>query len=247
MFVITKKDIIFYSIVCMLLSLVIFTPINFKSTQSNINEINIVTANNIETKIKVVIDAGHGEPDGGAVSKDGIKESELNLQIAQKLKAKLEELNIEVIMTRENSNNISNLEETQKTIREIKTTDLNNRVKIANESGASMLVSIHMNKFEDSKYRGWQTFYSKSSEEGKKLAENIQESIGEVIQSDNKRKALKIEGIKIIDKSQIPAVIVECGFLSNTEECNLLQDENYQEKMVEGIKIGIQKYLDISM
>lgn len=247
MFVITKKDIIFYSIVCMLLSLVIFTPINFKSTQSNINEINIVTANNIETKIKVVIDAGHGEPDGGAVSKDGIKESELNLQIAQKLKAKLEELNIEVIMTRENSNNISNLEEAQKTIREIKTTDLNNRVKIANESGASMLVSIHMNKFEDSRYRGWQTFYSKSSEEGKKLAENIQEAIGEVIQLDNKRKALKIEGIKIIDKSQIPAVIVECGFLSNTEECNLLQDENYQEKMAEGIKIGIQKYLDISM
>lgn len=247
MFVITKKDIIFYSIVCMLLFLVIFTPINFKSTQSNINEINIVTANNIETKIKVVIDAGHGEPDGGAVSKDGIKESELNLQIAQKLKAKLEELNIEVIMTRENSNNISNLEETQKTIREIKTTDLNNRVKIANESGASMLVSIHMNKFEDSKYRGWQTFYSKSSEEGKKLAENIQESIGDVIQLDNKRKALKIEGIKIIDKSIIPAVIVECGFLSNTEECNLLQDENYQEKMAEGIKNGIQKYLDISM
>ena len=247
MFVITKKDIMFYSIVFIVLFMAIFTPINYRSTQIKNGKINSVASNNIQTKIKVIIDAGHGEPDGGAVSKDGVKESDLNLQIAQKLKAKIEELNIEVIMTRENSGCISNLEETSKTIREIKTSDLNNRVKIANESGASILVSIHMNKFEDSRYRGWQTFYSKSSEEGKKLAENIQEAIGEVIQYDNKRKALKIEGIKIIDKSKIPAVIVECGFLSNPNECNLLQDEKYQEKMAEGIKIGIQKYLDISM
>lgn len=247
MFVITKKDIMFYSIVFIVLLMVIFIPINYRSTQIKNDKINSVASNNIQTKIKVIIDAGHGEPDGGAVSKDGVKESDLNLQIAQKLKVKIEELNIEVIMTRENSGCISNLEKTSKTIREIKTNDLNNRVKIANESGASILVSIHMNKFEDSRYRGWQTFYSKSSEEGKKLAENIQEAIGEVIQYDNKRKALKIEGIKIIDKSKIPAVIVECGFLSNPDECNLLQDEKYQEKMAEGIKIGIQKYLDISM
>ena len=153
-----------------------------------------------------------------------------------------EKENIEVIMTRNDSNNIAPKSEQQNKIRQIKTSDLNNRVKIANESGASILVSIHMNNFEDSKYRGWQTFYSKNSEDGKKLAENIQKSINECIEYENKRTALKIEGIKIIDKSAIPAVIVECGFLSNEEECTLLQDNSYQEKLAEGIKNGIIKY-----
>ena len=239
MYVITKKDIMFYSIMISIILFVIFTPINF----INDNALNNATSTNLERKIKVVIDAGHGEPDGGAVSNDGIKESDLNLQIAQKVKYKLEKENIEVIMTRNDSNNIAPKSEQQNKIRQIKTSDLNNRVKIANESGAILLVSIHMNKFEDSKYRGWQTFYSKNSEEGKKLAESIQSSIGEIIQLENKRTALKIEGIKIVDKSKIPAVIVECGFLSNLEECKLLQSEEYQEKLAEGIKIGIQKYL----
>lgn len=239
MYVVTKKDIMFYSIMISIILFVIFTPINF----INDNALNNATSTNLERKIKVVIDAGHGEPDGGAVSNDGIKESDLNLQIAQKVKYKLEKENIEVIMTRNDSNNIAPKSEQQNKIRQIKTSDLNNRVKIANESGAILLVSIHMNKFEDSKYRGWQTFYSKNSEEGKKLAESIQSSIGEIIQLENKRTALKIEGIKIVDKSKIPAVIVECGFLSNLEECKLLQSEEYQEKLAEGIKIGIQKYL----
>ena len=242
MFVITKKDIIFYSIMFVAIVCTILTPINLINSKTNGRNLNTTTSTNLQEKIKVVIDAGHGEPDGGAVSADGIKESDLNLQIAQKLKIKLEESNMEVIMTREDANNIAPASEQQSKIRQIKTSDLNNRVKIANESGAAILVSIHMNKFEDNKYRGWQTFYSKASEEGKKLAESIQSSIGEIVQIENKRTALKIEGIKIIDKSTIPAVIVECGFLSNPEECKLLQDETYQTKLAEGIKIGIQNY-----
>ena len=237
MFVITKKDIAFYSIMSLTILLAIFAPITFIN-----HEINTVTSQDLQEKIKIVVDAGHGEPDGGAVSANGIKESDLNLQIAQKLKTKLEQSNIEVVMTRESANNIAPASEQQNKIRQIKSSDLNNRVKIANESGAIILVSIHMNKFEDSKYRGWQTFYSKDSEEGKKLAESIQNSIGEVVQIENKRTALKIEGIKIIDKSKIPAVIVECGFLSNPEECKLLQDETYQEKMAEGTCSGGRSY-----
>lgn len=241
MFVITKKDFVFYSIMFGIILVVFLIPINVVSEDGR--RLNVVTSISLQDSIKVVVDAGHGEPDGGAVSADGIKESYLNLQIAQKLKYKLEESNIEVIMTREDENNIAAESEQQKTIRQIKTSDLNNRVKIANESDAMFLISIHMNKFENSKYSGWQTFYSQSSEEGKKLAESIQESIGEVVQRNNNRTALKIDGIKIIDKSKIPAVIVECGFLSNQEECTLLQDESYQEKLAEGIKIGIQNYL----
>ena len=239
MLVITKKDICLYSIMFGILLVAISTPSLMSEEFRNLS---MTTSNSLEENIKVVVDAGHGEPDGGAVSANGVKESDLNLQIAQKLKDKLEELNIEVIMTREDENNIAPAEEQQNKIRQIKTSDLNKRVKIANESGANILVSIHMNKFEDSKYRGWQTFYSKNSENGKRLAECIQTSIGEVTNLENKRTALKIEGIKIIDKSIIPAVIVECGFLSNQEECKLLQDESYQEKIAEGVKNGILRF-----
>ena len=121
MFVITKKDIIFYSIISLTILLAIFTPITFTNHQVNSNLINTVTSTNLQEKIKVVIDAGHGEPDGGAVSSDGIKESDLNLQIAQKLKTKLEEADIEVIMTREDANNIATENEQQAKIRQIKT------------------------------------------------------------------------------------------------------------------------------
>lgn len=245
MFVITKKDILFYLLTLLCFSCVLAMPLHLKenATTQTVSE-NLSNSNDLKNEIKIIIDAGHGEPDGGAVSENGVKESELNLQIAQKLKSKLEEIeNVIVIMTRDDENNIATETGEEMTIKQLKTSDLNNRVKIANESGAQIMVSIHMNKFENSKYRGWQTFYSKTSDEGKKLAEYIQSSIGEIIDIENKRVALKIEGIKIIDKTQIPTVIVECGFLSNIEECKLLQDETYQEKMAEGIKIGIQKYL----
>lgn len=237
MFVFTKKDIIFYSIMITFVIGATFLPISITK-----DKVVTTISKDAFNNFKIVIDAGHGEPDGGAISKSGVKESELNLQIAQKVASKLRDNNFEVIMTRENESNIAPESEQTQSIRQIKTSDLNNRVKIANESGASILVSIHMNNFEDSKYRGWQTFYSKNSEDGKKLAENIQKSISECIEYENKRTALKIEGIKIIDKSAIPAVIVECGFLSNEEECTLLQDNSYQEKLAEGIKNGIIKY-----
>ena len=240
MFVFTKKDIIFYIIIIFLITCTIFTPLSLKQFKT---ESMSTTSNLINEKIKVVIDAGHGEPDGGAVSKDGVKESELNLQIAQRLEEKLKECNFEIIMTRKNENNIALESVQEKTIREIKTSDLNNRVKIANESDADVLISIHMNKFEDSRYRGWQTFYSKNSEEGKALAENIQASISKCIDYENKRTALKIEGIKIIDKSSIPAVIVECGFLSNPQDELLLITDKYQDSVAYAIFKGIVGYL----
>lgn len=216
----------------------LFTPISLNKSENY-----LIDAVSKSDKLTIVIDAGHGEPDGGAVSASGVKESELNLMIAQKVKEKLETANYNVVMTRTNENNVADEDMQKKKIREIKVADLNNRVKIANESGASLLVSIHMNKFNDSKYRGWQTFYSQNSEKGKLLAECIQSAVQESTQIENNRTALKISGIKLIDHSKIPAVIVECGFLSNEEECKLLQEDSYQEKIAEGIKLGIDKYL----
>lgn len=207
---------------------------------SNKNNI-LQTSGELKT-YKIIVDAGHGLPDGGAVSENGIEESNLNLQIATKLQEELENNNYEVIMTRATENNIADSDK-QNSIKQIKTSDLNNRVKIANESNADFMISIHMNKYSESKYWGWQTFYSKNSKAGKKLATLIQNSISNNIKDrENKRTPLSIEGIKIVDKTNIPVVIVECGFLSNEEDLRLLQTEEYQKRIVAGIIEGINQY-----
>lgn len=236
MLIFTKKDLKFYTFMIVMLFVSILTPISM-----NANRIEEVTSGALTTTC-VIIDAGHGEPDGGAVSADGVKESDLNLQIASKLRNELTLRGYQVIMTREEENNISGLNE-DSTIKSIKSQDINNRVNLANSSGAEFMISIHMNKYEDPKYFGWQTFYSKNSEKGKLLAECIQTQIRETTCIENKREALKIEGIKIIDKTTIPVVIVECGFLSNPEECAKLQNPEYQAQLVEGIIGGVELFL----
>ena len=188
----------------------------------------------------IVVDAGHGLPDGGATNGE-LYESNINLAIAQKLQKELVNRGYEVVMTRKDENNIAD-DDKQSSISKMKQSDLNNRVKIINESNADFCISIHLNKFENSRYWGWQTFFNEKSEEGKKLAKCIQENVTKVIKKENKRTPLKIEGIKIVDKTSIPVVIVECGFLSNAEEANLLNDDSYQRKIVDGIVNGIEEY-----
>ena len=220
-----------------LISIVVFLLV-FISTCSK--EIIVQTTGNTKT-YKIVVDAGHGAPDGGAVSSDGVEEAGLNLEIAEKLRDALEDEGFLVIMTREDENNIADTDK-QKSLREMKSSDLNNRVNIANNSGADIMISIHMNKFEGGSSWGWQTFYSKNSDEGKRLATLVQSSIQKNIDRVNKRVALSIEGIKIVDKTNIPVIIVECGFLSNTEDLRLLQTEEYQNKIVIGIIDGVKEF-----
>lgn len=204
-------------------------------------EIIVQTTENTKT-YKIVVDAGHGAPDGGAVSSDGIEEAGLNLEIAEKLRDALEDEGFLVIMTREDENNIADTDK-QKSLREMKSSDLTNRVNIANNSGADIMISIHMNKFEGGSSWGWQTFYSKNSDKGKMLADLVQASIQKNIDDRvNKRVALSIEGIKIVDKTNIPVIIVECGFLSNVEDLKLLQTEEYQNKIAIGIVDGVKEF-----
>lgn len=195
-------------------------------------------------KYTIVVDAGHGAPDGGAVSSDGVEEAGLNLEIAKKLQEALEDEGFLIIMTREDENNIANADK-QKTLKEMKASDLSNRVDIANNSEADIMISIHMNKFEGGSSWGWQTFYSKNSEEGKKLAELVQKSIQKNIDRINKRTALSIDGIKIVDKTNIPVIIVECGFLSNAEDLKFLQTDEYQDKIVSGIVDGVKEFYNM--
>ena len=190
----------------------------------------------------VVIDAGHGKPDEGAEANDGTTEAETNLKIALKLQNLLEQSGCTVILTRSDENGIYDID--SRTLRQKKISDIRNRVKIGNESSADIFVSIHLNKIPQQQYYGWQTFYNKNSEKGKNLATLIQKNLNESIQKENNRVAAKIENIYIINNVEIPTSIVECGFLSNSEEEKQLLDDSYQNRLAWGIFNGIVDYFN---
>ena len=190
----------------------------------------------------VIVDAGHGSPDEGAESAGGITEAKINLQIALKLQALLEQSGSTVILTRHDENSIYDIG--NDTIREKKVSDMKNRVKIGNESSADIFVSIHLNKIEQTQYSGWQTFYNKLNENSKILANCIQEGLNETMQKENERIPAMLNTVYLMKYVQIPITIVECGFLSNPEEEKLLQTEEYQEKLAWGIYSGINDYFN---
>lgn len=181
-----------------------------------------------------------GGEDGGAVSSNGVSEADINLKIALKVQALLEQSGATVVLTRSDENAIYDLD--KKTLRAKKNSDIKNRVKIGNNSSADIFVSIHLNKIPQEQYYGWQTFFKDGSEDGKKLATCIQNNLNEAIQKENKRVPLKISNIYIIKKVEIPTSIVECGFLSNVEEEKQLQSDEYQNKLAWGIYNGIMDY-----
>lgn len=145
-----------------------------------------------------------------------------------------------VILTRSDENGIYELN--AKSIREKKISDMNKRVEIGNNSDADIYVSIHLNYYQDPKYSGWQTFYQQQSNESKKLATIIQQQLNNNFDKTNTRTPMQIKGVYIMDKVTVPTVIVECGFLSNTEEEALLQTEKHQSDIAWGIYMGVQQY-----
>ena len=185
----------------------------------------------------VVLDAGHGFPDGGAESPNGISEADINLSIILKLQELLEASNCNVILTRSDENGIYDANAKNK-----KASDLKNRVELSNDPTSEILVSVHLNKISGEQYYGWQTFYQKNSENSKTLAYNIQNNLNYSIARENKRTILPLTNIYLMDNSKIPTVTVECGFLSNAEETKLLQTDEYQSNIAWGIYGGIMDY-----
>lgn len=172
----------------------------------------------------------------------GIDEAELNLKIALKLQNLLEQSGTTVILTRSDDTSIYELD--KKTLSQKKVSDIKNRVKIGNESGADIFISIHMNKIPQTQYDGWQTFYNVKSEKGKLLAESIQTSLNDVIHRKNDRLPKSISNIYIVDHVEVPLALVECGFLSNQEELSLLVQDDYQDQLAFGIYTGIINYFN---
>lgn len=188
----------------------------------------------------IVIDAGHGGEDGGATA-NGVSEKDVNLDIALKLRDLLTLSGYNVVMTRETDTSI--YDASAQTISEKKVSDLHNRLSIINSSEDNILISIHQNKFEQSQYSGAQIFYSDNNTQSSVLAESIRKSITGFLQPDNKRE-LKVGGsnIYILDKATVPAVIVECGFLSNPDEAEKLSDDRYRTQMAFAIYCGFLEY-----
>lgn len=190
----------------------------------------------------VVIDAGHGGEDPGKISNySDLKEKDLNLKVAFKVKELLEKDNYKVIMTREDDKLVYS--EGTTNIYNKRLQDLTRRKEIMDNGGARIVVSIHMNSFQETQYYGAQTFYPPNSEESKRLASCLQESLKENVDRNNNRQPQeKKDQIVILKELKTPTSIVECGFLSNAAEERLLGTEEYQDKLAAAIKAGVDMY-----
>ncbi len=179
--------------------------------------------------IVVVLDAGHGGEDGGAVNSNGIVEADLNLQITLKLKDILNLNGFHTIMTRTDDRDLS--DKSLDTISKRKKSDMRKRLEIYNSDIHNVAISIHQNMFPATSCKGSQVFYSTKAPTAKTLADSITASVVGTLQPDNQRISKPTTGsIFLLDNADIPAVIVECGFLSNEEEVLSLCDIEYQKK-----------------
>ncbi len=185
----------------------------------------------------VVLDPGHGGKDPGKVGADEELEKDINLAISLKVREKLEEDGMEVVMTREKDVMLSDGDADNK-----KLEDLNSRIDIINEQQPAIAVSIHQNSYSDPAVRGAQVFYFTHSDKGKQAAEALQKELLEFDQ-ENTRDIKANDTYYLLKKTEVPTVIVECGFLSCPGEAELLTDEAYQEELAGAIAKGIESWV----
>lgn len=186
----------------------------------------------------IVIDAGHGGIDGGAVGQNGSVESELNLKYSQELKKLCEEIGFEVVMTRSDMDGLYS-----PTAENKKRSEMENRERIINESGADFMVSIHMNSFSLSSCRGAQVFYDYGDEDGKRFAESVQNSLFSNI--NFAKKNASVGDYYVLNCAKMPAILIECGYLSNPEEEKQLNSDEYRNLFCQTVLVGILNYLDM--
>lgn len=231
---------LYLSLIAVVICAIIFSSTSFLYYFDNVNSINTNAPQYIPI---IIIDAGHGGFDGGAVADDGTVEKDINLKISLYLQEYLELSGLNTIMTR--YDDVSLEDEGLNTIRKKKTSDIHNRLKLMEETDNAIFISIHQNKYPQEKYSGLQVFYSpNNSEQSSLLARNIQENVVELLQPENERQIKECgTSVYLIYNAVKPAVLVECGFLSNYNEAQLLKTEQYQRKIAFCIATGIQDYI----
>lgn len=195
--------------------------------------------NEVQNGQTIVIDPGHGGDDPGMIGESGVSEKVLNLIYAQKLAVLLEAEGYEVVLTRTTENGLYDADASNK-----KAQDMQRRVAMIEEEDPVLTVSIHQNSYpEDSSVKGPQVFYYEQSAEGEKLATAIQDSLNEELEIERPRVQKGNTTYYILKRSVSTTVIVECGFLTNPEEEALLQEDTYQDRVVQAIFDGILTYL----
>ena len=190
----------------------------------------------------IIIDAGHGGEDSGAVGNGDILEKDLNLALSLELGRQLEEKGYTVVYTRTDDKLLYTEEENIKGMR--KYYDLKNRCDIANGYENALFISIHQNSYGASKYSGLQVYYAGQSNESKALALAIQNSVCKDLQKDNNRKIKNGKGYYILDNCKATSVIIECGFMSNEAELEKLSQKEYQNQLSFAIICGIIEYIN---
>lgn len=198
-----------------------------------------VVANETAGKEKViVIDAGHGGADPGMVGIGGLEEKGINLAVSMKLKESLEDQGFTVVMTRTEDQGLY-----QEGARNKKVQDMQNRIEIMEKANPLLAVSVHQNSYTEESVKGPQVFYYESSAEGQKLAVSIQNALNAELSVERPRKEKGNTSYFLLKKSPCVLNIVECGFLTNEKEAELLQTEEYQQKIVEAVTKGIVQYV----
>ena len=205
------------------------------------NEIASVYSGKIEENNIILLDAGHGGEDGGAIGIGGIIEKDINLAITLKTAAFFRFFGYEVELTRETDQ--MTCDKGLKTQRERKVSDIKNRLEQMEKSNCLCTISIHQNIF-GGEARGAQVFYSGNNPESKLVAESIQNGISSLLQPENNRVIKQAtKDIYILYHTEKPAVLVECGFISNSSEAALLSDDIYRNKIAFAIAVSAVKHL----
>lgn len=185
----------------------------------------------------IVIDAGHGAPDGGATGVSGVKEDQINLAISRRLDALLALMGCDAVMTRSDGDCIATEGDT---IRQKKQSDLRNRAELVNSQASAVLVSIHQNHFPDGRYSGSQVFWTDGAEA---LAEELQTALTGALSPGSRRSAKRASGVYLMEHIEHPGVLVECGFLSNPEEEQKLATPEHQKKIAAVLAAVLAEYV----
>lgn len=196
-----------------------------------------------ETSVQktLVIDAGHGGFDGGASGASGVTEQDINLSIAQRTQQLCAFWGYETLMTRADDQALDY--QPGATIRQNKVADLHKRLEILQQTPDPILLSVHLNYFSDAQYKGAQVFYSTNHAQGESLAKALQQTLKDGLDPENNRQAKAApDGVYLLKQAQCPAVIIECGFLSNPQEEELLTQEDYHKRIALCILAGVQQY-----
>lgn len=211
-----------YTLLILIISISIFTIINAKAKELPL------------TGKIIYIDPGHGGIDPGSIYKN-IYEKDINLSICLKLKKELEKSGAQVYLTRDGDYDLSTPNTSTR-----KKSDLNNRVRLINDSNAFMYISIHLNATNSKTWHGAQVFYDDVNKENKKIAEIMQQELKNNLNTN--REISEISNMLLNRKVKIPGVLIEVGFLSNDNERYLLKQDSYQQKIIKTIVNGIVKY-----